>query len=655
MSAIFGINYFDDCPVSHSALEQMSAVLAHRGTDGSRVWCSRTIGLGHRMLWTTPESLNESLPFEDSSGDLVITADARLDNRGELIAALQTCGLDLGKKTDSELILAAYRHWGERCAEKLLGDFAFAIWDARQRILFCARDHFGVKPFYYYWSPKKTFVFATEVKGLFACGDVPREVNEVRVADHLAEIFEDNESTLYRNILRLPPAHTITVSGEHARTRCYWALDRAREVRFKSNEEYAESFRELFTEAVNCRLRSAFPVGAMLSGGLDSSSITCVARELIARNGEQRLATFSTVFDTVHSCDERQYIEAVLAQNNVKPHFIAGDQRGPLQDLEQMHWHQDQAFFAPNFSMVWSIYRTAAQQEVRILLDGHDGDTTVSYGYNYLDELAAAGSWLTLAKEVRELARHFDEPFWPMLRDYARLYGFNPLLRKFPTLRTLRRGWRASRGSVLKQETQSKAPTGWQALLNPAFAARTGVEGRHKDWRKTLSDGARSEREAHYRRLTQPLQSFALEVHNNAAAAFAIEPRYPFWDRRLVEFCLALPPEQKLQSGWPRMIMRRAMEGILPLPVQWRTGKTDFSPSLEYGLRVFERKHLDRIILDDTSVLEDYVNIANLRETYRRFLDESPAKSRDLFNIWKIASLAQWLKMCGRADNGERR
>ncbi|MCM3901866.1 MAG: asparagine synthetase B, partial [Pyrinomonadaceae bacterium] len=265
MSAIFGMHYLDDRPVPRSYLARMSEVLAHRGPDGSRLWCDGTVGLGQRMLWTTPESLNESLPFQDSSGDFVITTDARLDNRDELISNLDSSGLKVKGITDSELILAAYRQWGECCTEKLLGDFAFAIWDKRERILFCARDHFGVRPFYYYSSPTKAFVFASEMKAVFALPEVPYELNEVRLGDHLADVFVEDESTFYRGILRLPPAHSMTVSRGRVSTRRYFALDAELEVRLGSDDEYAEAFRELFTKAVGCRLRATGPVGVMLS------------------------------------------------------------------------------------------------------------------------------------------------------------------------------------------------------------------------------------------------------------------------------------------------------------------------------------------------------------------------------------------------------
>src|SRR5262245_20600165 len=166
----------------------MVASVAHRGPDASGSWCQGAVGLGHRMLWTTPESLSEKLPLANQAGDLAITADARIDNRDELTAAL---GLPPHSGvTDSMLILLAYEHWGEHCPEKLLGDFAFAIWDGRKRVLFCARDHFGVKPFYYCHSGR-LFAFASEIKALLSLPEVPRRLNEVRVADYLVPIFDD--------------------------------------------------------------------------------------------------------------------------------------------------------------------------------------------------------------------------------------------------------------------------------------------------------------------------------------------------------------------------------------------------------------------------------------------------------------------------------
>jgi asparagine synthase (glutamine-hydrolysing) len=639
MSAIFGTHSFSDRHAPPAALARMTEVLAHRGPDGFGAWCSGPVGLGHGMLRTTHESLHERLPKDYDNGKLIITADARLDNRKELIAELSTSLSQ--KSSDSEVILAAYRRWGERCPEKLLGDFVFVIWDSQRQALFCARDHFGVRPFYYYYSPDHAFVFASEIKALLALPDVPCELNEVRIGDHLADVFADRESTFYAHILRLPPAHTLSVGRDGLHLNGYWSLDPSRELRLNSNEDYAEGFREIFTEAVRSRLNSISPVGSMLSGGLDSSSISCVARRLLIDEGK-RLRTFSTVFDKVAKCDERVYIDAVLKLDSIDSHFIPGDQNGPFREIERIHWHEDQAFYAPNFAMVWSIYRSVGEHGVRVLLDGHDGDSVVSHGYKYLDELAIEGRWLTLTREVRGLAKHYGDSPAKILSVYGSHYGLKPLFARHRSLRLARRVWQRLAGNNSGANAISKGD--WQEVLNPDFASRTNMAERHKAWRRTLSNSARSERDAHFRTLTQPMQAFALEVHDSAAAAFSIEKRYPFWDRRVVEYCLSLPPEQKLYQGWTRMVMRRAMENILPAKVQWRGGKMDFSPSLSYGLRSFERETLDQIILKDPGVIERYVDIKSLRQAYERFLSGSGDDVNDLYNIWKCASLALWLK-----------
>ena len=182
MGAIAGLYLLDGRSPNRTDLDLMVATLAHRGPDASGMWCRGPAGLAHRALWTTPESLHETLPLRADFANLVLTADARIDNRAELIAALDLDGRGSSQITDSELILAAYEYWGEHCPEKLLGDFAFAIWDGRKQTVFCARDHFGVKPFYYHYRAGRLFAFASEIKGLLCLSEVPRRLNEVRVA-----------------------------------------------------------------------------------------------------------------------------------------------------------------------------------------------------------------------------------------------------------------------------------------------------------------------------------------------------------------------------------------------------------------------------------------------------------------------------------------
>jgi asparagine synthase (glutamine-hydrolysing) len=628
LSAIAGIFFLDDRVVDRLILERMVNVLAHRGRDGAGAWSEGSIGLGHRMLHTTPESLREKLPLANKSGNLVLTADARLDNRDELITALGFGRRPREEITDSELIFGAYERWGERCPEKLLGDFTFAIWDRQRQELFCARDHMGVKPFYYYRSDR-AFVFASEIKALLCVPGVPRRLNEVRVADYLVPILEDKEITFYQGILRLPSAHSTTVNRERVSIQPYWSLDPSREVRFRSDEEYAEAFREIFTEAVRCRLRSAFPAGSLLSGGLDSSSIVCVARDLLAEE-ECRLHTFSAVFPNVPESDESVFSGAVLAQGGLEPHLVRADRLSPLDDLESILWHNDEVFWAPNLYMHWGLYSAADRRGVRILLDGDGGDATVSHGVERLRELALWGRWIALATEIRGLSKHFDVSPWYYLRNHV-------LIPVAPG--PVRRAWRVAR--------RRTHPPWWtpSTIINPDFARRIGVAERVRAlegewWRPT-----RASREVHWRILTNGLNQYLLELCDKAAAAFAIEPRYPFFDRRLAEFCLALPPDQKLRDGWIRVIVRRALAGSLPEEVRWRGGKGNLGHNLNRNLPAFEQDLLEETISKDSGAIEEYVDVATLRKAYDRYVSQNDLS--DAVKVFTATNLALWLRWAG--------
>jgi asparagine synthase (glutamine-hydrolysing) len=640
MSAIVGLYNIDGKPANHTDVTRMLDSLAHRGSDRTGLWSEGAIGLGHRMLWTTPESLHEKLPLVSQTGDLVLTADARIDNRDELISRLGLTDHSPGEISDSQLILAAYEKWGEDCAEKLLGDFAFVIWDRRKQTLFCARDHFGVKPFYYYFLSDRFFVFASEIKGLLSHPEVPRKLNELRVAEYLASMFDDKTITFYEDILRLPPAHSLTIDRHRMQLRCYWSLDPSRELRLRSDDAYADGFRELFIEAVRCRLRTAFPVGSMLSGGMDSSSITCVARQLLARDGGRRLLTFSAIFDEVTQCDERPFISAVLAQNSLEPHYVHGDRLSPLADLDRVLWHQDEAFYAPNLFLTWNLCRLAEEQSVRILLDGFDGDTTISHGEGYLNELAHAGQWFTLAAEIKAFARTFNLSSRRLLWNYAWRYGLDPMISSSRALKLARRIWR-----ILNRRRESPNLSYWSANLNPIFVQTVDLAQRRKALRQAWPNPPRNERENHYRTLTSGIMPFTLEILERTAAAFGIEPRFPFWDRRLVEFCLALPPQQKVHGGWTRIVLRRALADILPAEVQWRRSKSNLGPNFEHGLLAYERQRLEELILKDSKTIEKYVNVDSLREAYRRFA--SRERGDDALTIWKAVSLGLWLQRTG--------
>lgn len=664
MSGIAGIYCLDGRLVDRQGLQKMVDSLAHRGPDGAEIWSEGSIGFAHCILWTTPESLIEKLPLVRNG--LIITADARIDNRDELKLVLNLPDRPLEKISDSEFILAAYEKWGEDCPKYLLGDFAFAIWNKHEQKLFCARDHFGVKPFYYYQSIN-SFIFASEIKALFSLPETPRRLNEVRIADFLALMMEDKMITTYQDILRLPPAHTLSITPTNAQLKLYWSLDRYRELRLNSDEEYAASFREIFTEAVRCRLRSAFPVGSHLSGGLDSSAVTCMARYLLRQQGNIPLHTFSSVFDEVPDCDERPYINAVLAQGDLSPHYVHADQSGPLSDLDQIWQYEDEAFTGPSHFLVWGVNQAAQKAGVRVVLGGFDGDSTVSHGVLRLTELAHQGQWRTFCEEVQSFANHFGctpqllignhaipqlvklakQARWislaiaiHQLHQHFRIsrkrllvnYGLKPVLLE------------PIRGILHRFRKRSPLKPSLDSLVHPNFAQRVRLEQRISTMDAFSLHPPQTVKEHHWYTLTAGTYSFILEQNDRYAAACSLEVRHPFMDKRLIEFCLALPSEQKLRHGWSRFIMRQALENLLPEAVQWRGGKANLTPNFLHGLLKLNRQLLDDVVFNQLECVEAYIDRNVFAAAYKRLTSGGRTDDADLMTVWRVVILALWFK-----------
>jgi len=634
MSGICGLYYRDGRPAAAESVHSMLRAIRHRGPDLCGVWLNESSAFGHCMLHTTPESLHERLPAATSESDWAITADARIDNRTELLSELD---LDSHSRvvTDSDLILAAYRKWGEQCADRLIGDFAFAIWDRRRQAVFCACDPVGVKSLYYYESAG-IFAFASEIKALLAVPEVPSKLNELRVAEYLVTLFEDRAGTFYEGIRRLPGACTMTVTREQSAVRQYWALDPKRELRLGSDQEYVEAFRELFTEAVRCRTRSAFPVGTALSGGLDSSSIACLARNASGKS----LHTFSLIFPELPAedrrvIDERTQIQSVLDSGGFEPHFIQADRLSPLGQIDRMHFHLDHANFAPNLYLHWAMYGASREQGVRVFLDGFDGDATVSHGFERLTELAQTLRWGAVWREAQLLSQHQLNGIRP--RRIVKEYCVKPLTPRWAYL-----AWHCLRG-------RRRQVTGNKILISERLKHRTGIERRARAMLRSQTAWSltRSAREMHWQTVSQALYAYTLEIADKAAAAFSLEGRYPFFDRRVMEFCLALPADQKLGQGWNRWILRRAMSGILPPDIQWRRNKGNLSPNFHRRLLDFERDNLERVILRDPAPLEPYVDAKAMRAAYHEYEKNHVRTQGESIQLFAAVNLALWLRSAG--------
>ena len=277
---------------------------------------------------------------------------------------------NIEKVSDSYFILKSYEKWGEKCPEHLLGDFAFAIWDENEDKLFCARDHIGVKPFYYYLDDDM-FVFGTEIKALFNVPSIPYKLNERIIAQFLM-VSNNNKSTFYKNIFSFTPACSLTINKKLSKKRKYWELDPKSHIILDSEEDYINTFRDIFAESVNCRLRSAYPIGFQLSGGLDSSSVFCMAKKILNQktNITNEYKFIILLFSMIYLVMKVFILNSIINTGGIKPNFILGDDISPLDEIENILWFQEQPVLTPNIAILWNLYKKMQEKKIRVVLGG---------------------------------------------------------------------------------------------------------------------------------------------------------------------------------------------------------------------------------------------------------------------------------------------
>jgi len=619
MSAITGIFYRDGRKVDPQQMKKMNDRLSHRGPDGSAIWCEGSVGLGHQMLWTTPESLHEKLPYHDKKAGLVITADARIDNRKELSKELNI--EDKEDVSDSYFILKSYEKWGEKCPEYLLGDFAFAIWDENEEQLFCARDHMGVKPFYYYLDDDM-FVFGTEIKAILSNKKIQRKINNQKIALFLIKDTSNHTLTFYKNIFKLPAANYFIIKNNKCKKSRYWKLNPNLSTELDSDEDYKNAFLQIFTDAVKCRLRTHFPLGFELSGGLDSSSIVCTAKKIIDDESEKILKniyTFSRIYTETRESDERYYIKKITELDGIKGKFIKVDNISPLKNIKTILWYQEQPFYTPHMTKQIETYKIINKMGITTLISGQGGDQNLSMGTNYLRELATSFKWNTLLRELKCVARNSKDNVYKIFLEKI----------IFPSL-------------PYKLKELIKLVLGKKETFIPNGSFLKNFEISEEEYNKNLDHLSKiKSKEYHYYVTTYAFNETVFETIDKRVAGFNIEVRYPFFDKRLIEFCYSIPSEMKYKHGWNRYTLRLAMENILPPEIQWRYEKTDLSPTYKKTL-LFEENLLKKMIYDEYDIIENYVEIEKIKEIFEK---NDSLNGKDLFNIWIFTILYWWLKI----------
>jgi asparagine synthase (glutamine-hydrolysing) len=635
MSGIAAIFNLDGRPAERATVERMLGAIPYRARDGSGIWSEGPVALGHAMLHTTPESLHEHQPLLDETGQFCLTLDGRVDNRAELRDALLAAGSRLRDDTDAELVLRAYQAWGEDAPRRILGDFAFAIWDGSRRRLFCARDWVGVSPLYYF-SDGRTFICGSELHQLFEDPRVPHEPNEGMIGEYLCDRPTNLEETLYRGVMRLVPAHLMLVDSAGIKIRRYYAPDPARALRLADDREYAEQFKSLFFESVRCRLRSSGRIISDLSGGLDSSSITCVAQSILRESGADAppLEAVSVMFAHPES-DEREYARAAAETSGVRWTQLAPRIR-PLQETVSQVAHYRNLPDAPNTGYAAYEELLMARGDVRVWLKGMAGDHLLTYGsLDYLEmlvDLRLRALWREVRGDLRRW-RGGDEWSNPFDRALACAWAILPA-----GMRRVLRGYLR----------RAAAP----AFIDAGFASRNRLAARIRPFPREPRFRRYAAVEV-FRAFTHGSLADAIESVSRMTARFGAEARYPFLDRRLFEFALALPVEQRSRDGVTKVVLREAMRGILPELVRTRATKVVFDWVYAEALLQFGEPFFESLAIASAGWVAGDEVAHNFRAYRRMYLDGDPNYCACQFGWWAVATMEMWFNLaCGRLEAG---
>ena len=612
MSGIVAIYNRDGHPADPAVLDRMLASAPYRGRDGFGRYISGAIALGHAMLHTTPESLHETQPLADETGAIVLAFDGRVDNRVELRVALEAESRPLRTDTDAEIVLRAYQAWGDEFPRRIIGDFALVIWDAARRRLFCARDAFGIKTFYYY-PGSRVFVCASELHQLFADPRVPREPNEGMIGELAVKYPATLEETLFRGIMRLPPRYAMTVSADGVRQWRYYEPDPSAEIRYRTDAEYGAHFLSIFTEAVRCRLRSHARILADLSGGIDSSSIVCTLAAMIARGDAKPLLEVVSIPKTA-DMDDSLYVEAVERKIGLAAIKLAPADPGLEKLVAQSCHYQDLPDY-PNQGMADYDSLLESRGDFRVRLSGVGGDDWLTGSdSSYADDLRGFHF-------ISVLKRLHAQPVRNLFTD-----GIMPVLPR--RVRHLAR-------KIIRPDLP-------HASLTPDFARRIRLAERMRLEQAGPRFPSYTQQDI-YRMFTAGLRTYPYEMMERWCCARGLEGRYPFLDRRVFEFALAIPEAQRARGPLTRFVVRNAMRGILPEEVRTRTDKSTygcaFVTSMQKigGARIFDdMKTVELGWFDGAWLQRQY------EETLRLYNARDYAYQYRVFHLWKAFAIELW-------------
>ena len=541
----------------------MTDAIAHRGPDGEGQWSNagNTVHLGHRRLAVIDLSSQAAQPMRFANRYQIVY-NGEIYNYIEIRSFLQNKGYHFTTQSDTEVILAAYDYWKEKCLQQFDGMFAFAIWDEKDEKLFAARDRFGEKPFYYY-EDEGNFIFASEMKALWAIG-VDKKIDNKMLLNYITlghvQNCIDKEQTFFEAIYSLPPAHYLTYetkTNQLSKITRYWSINKEMKIDIRQADAI-EKYTELFTQSVKRRLRCDVSLGNSLSGGLDSSTIAYTINQLQKSGGStaQMLQTFSAVFPGFEN-DESKYIQSVSTGLNLINHQTQPTALELINDFEKLCYHQEEPFSSSGIFAQYKVFELAKKHDVKVLLDGQGADEILAgypkYIHWFLQEVLSRHK-LGATQIERKAFRKNNQPFrWNIKNIVA---AFMP-----------------SHAAMHLEKLEYR-----KTISHPDISEDFLKLLKHQEWVGIHKPIVTKLNDIIHFNITEMGLEELLRFADRNSMANGIEVRLPFLNHELVEFVFSLPSQLKMHDGWTKFLLRQTMDKKLPDEIVWRKEKVGFEP-----------------------------------------------------------------------------
>lgn len=606
-----------------SVIQNMTNTMVHRGPDdvGNVILTygedgKNHIALGHRRLKIIDLSEKARQPMENDSGTIFIIYNGEVYNYIELKEELKKRGYSFTSTSDTEVVLKSYEEWGTKCFEKFNGMWAMAIFDKARNKIILSRDRFGKKPLYYYKTGDE-FVFASEIKALLKYPHIKKEPNYEKIFRYVATNYryvDIDEYSYFKDILQVPKSHYMEIDGNlNIKKYSYWDLTSNIKPLKISEADAIKRFRDLLVDSVRIRLRSDVPVGCMLSGGMDSTSITCISYKIL----NKPIVTFSGVTGEEKGVyDESDYINSVIKETDANFHYIKPDPADIFDTVDEMLSYHDEPICTVTWYSLYLIAKKIRFENVPVVLNGHAGDELLAgywdYYHYYFYDLKENGDTQTLEKELKWWKENHQ-------RDVSEIEKYKEYI-----------------GGVVENKISEM--------------------NRFPDYSGCFSDEVRGDYKKDIR-LPKPMDSLlsnrmysdlffetippSLRPEDRNTMSQSLESRSPFLDYRLAEYCFSLPNKFKIRNGLGKWILREAMKGILPENVRTRRDKAGFIAPADEWFRTINRKQIEDLIESDSFGKRNLFNVGEIRKIFSEHLRKE--KNHQMF-LWQLINIELWFR-----------